>query len=153
MPPIVAGSPPSSSPATKVFNTHKDEDEDGDKAEGGDFQLCRGMLVKVHAEGESGWRPFPWGYVPDRALAVFSAAWLLIIGPPMAVLIFLVVSSYEGVRKIGAYCGRLSKLRDSLAQKVANRIMLDPRNAPYLPYMLFVGLWAPSLFLWALHRQ
>jgi len=40
-----------------------------------------------------------------------------------------------------------------IAQAIANVTMRDPRNAPYLPFMIFLCFWAPALFLWALYRH
>lgn len=39
-----------------------------------------------------------------------------------------------------------------VARVVAEKVMVDPRNAPYLPWMFAHMLLCPSLFAWAWHR-
>jgi nitrogen fixation-related uncharacterized protein len=152
-----------------LLNLHPDEYDNGDgksptaaaAAAAADLSSssspsrCRGALVHVHPNGKSGWRPFPWNHVPDKLAVAATLCVLLPVAPIMAALIGGAVLWWELCRLLyrplnGPYWQRL---RDRVSQAVADKIMHEPRNAPYLPYMAFITVWAPALLALAYYRQ
>lgn len=101
------------------------------------------------------WRPFPWNYIPDWAAAVLGFAFILPVAPFMGILIgtselvwALCLWAHKHLR-----LGVINAAVRKLAERAAPLLLKDPRNAPYLPYIFFLALWAPGLFLWALYKH
>jgi len=38
------------------------------------------------------------------------------------------------------------------SQRFANKFMKDPRNYNYVPHILWLSIWAPTLYIWAIYR-
>ena len=102
------------------------------------------------------WRPVPWCWVPDWVAGVLGLLVLLPVAPFMAVLIgtgelsmALCLWVHRHSRGLFPALGRVVQ---RACATLGAHVLRDPRNADYLPWMIFLLLWAPSLFLWAMYR-
>jgi len=103
---------------------------------------------------EKPWRPAPWSWLGDDCVAYISISVLLTISPLMAMLIgtseltwavWLFIKKHVSFAPVG-------NTVKAITEAIAKKIMKDPRNAPYLIPMIFLGVWCPLIFSWALYR-
>lgn len=105
-------------------------------------------------------RPFPWNAFSDRTYFIAGVVILFfIIIPTMSIIILsnvlgfaLLWSLYEHNPVGKAILETLRGIQRSFFQAVANVIMLDPRDASYLPWMVWGTFIQPAAFLWAYNR-
>eukprot|EP00010_Vexillifera_abyssalis_P004494 CAMPEP_0201556106 /NCGR_PEP_ID=MMETSP0173_2-20130828/53160_1 /ASSEMBLY_ACC=CAM_ASM_000268 /TAXON_ID=218659 /ORGANISM="Vexillifera sp., Strain DIVA3 564/2" /LENGTH=473 /DNA_ID=CAMNT_0047968191 /DNA_START=242 /DNA_END=1659 /DNA_ORIENTATION=+ len=105
------------------------------------------------------WRVWPWRVIGDRVSLYLGWLILALPGPFMAVLIgtgeismavlkfFWLHLVPERVR-IGIR-GGIKEWSERLAEKC----MVDPRNAPFLPHMIWLSIWIPALFALTAYRH
>lgn len=100
------------------------------------------------------WRPQPWGWLGDEFVAYMSISILLLISPLMAALIgtaevtwavWLFIKKHVSFAAFGSVI-------NSVSETVGKKVLKDPRNAPYLPVLFWLGVWAPLIFAWAVYR-
>lgn len=105
------------------------------------------------------WRPFPWCLLPDWVWYVQGVILLCTISIP---LVSGILTTLPELKLLQAFYHRTvfgKRLTDSLArvkraasQAVAKRIMLDPRNHDYLPWILAIAVLPPILLSWVWQR-
>jgi len=101
------------------------------------------------------WRPWPWNLVPDWVCAAAALAMILPAAPTMAVLIGVGEVMWNSILKLSSKTTLHLRFRDAIltaSQIVANYVLRDPRNAPYLPHMIWLSFWGPFLFFLGLYR-
>mmetsp|Transcript_48729 Transcript_48729/g.139364 ORF Transcript_48729/g.139364 Transcript_48729/m.139364 type:complete len:522 (+) Transcript_48729:52-1617(+) len=117
--------------------------------------LCaRGILPDP-----SRWKPFPWNWLPDPVALVWGGLEMLCIAPIAAVSICIVVPAMKVLRAIWSHPRAapartyISRFIESCSEPLGRIVLRDPRNHPYLPWMMFLSAWTPALFLWVLRRH
>lgn len=120
----------------------------------------RGALIRMHPEGFTkgqAIRPYPWNMLNDNACIAFSVVFLGIFGPLMAGVIgsalAAMVVCQAIYRLIPGVFHALYKVMMGGAKWLADRIMRDPRNYPYIPWSFFMAVWAPAILYYAWLRQ
>jgi hypothetical protein len=111
---------------------------------------------KVFSSVNPNWRPWPWNNFPDWVCALAGLCITLPPAPTMAVLIGTGEVVWAILMKLASKTTLHLRFRDAvlnISQVVANRIMRDPRNAPYLPHLVWLSFWAPFCFFLALYRH
>jgi len=106
----------------------------------------------------SKWRPTPWNYVPDWVCVCISMVILLSGGPLQATLIITgeivwYICLYLHQKTPAGYAINFAgKVINSVAQWFGDRMLRDPRDSPYLPWIFFLSFWAPGLYALAAYR-
>lgn len=105
------------------------------------------------------WRPFPWDWVPVPVSFAFGAVMIAFIAPLMAILIGSVTVWMNVLKHVwyhprsGALRTTLPWLLRSFSEPLGHLTMKDPKNHSYLPWMIFLGIFIPSMFLGAMYRH
>ncbi len=107
--------------------------------------------MKVTADAKEGvrhWRPFPWNLAPDSVAVWCGVALVAPVAPFMGILIGSAELTWALAWRAHALLGLqfINKFVLSLAERAGNIVLKDKRNFPYIPYILFLALWAPMLF-------
>lgn len=105
-------------------------------------------------------RPFPWNAFSDRTYFIAGVIILFfIIVPTMSIILlsnllgFVLLWSLYEYNAIGRFVlETLRGMQRAFFQSVANVILLDPRDASYLPWMVWGTFIQPAAFLWAYNR-
>lgn len=105
------------------------------------------------------WRPFPWCHLPDPIAFAWGVVEILFIAPILGIEILVTVPTME-LLKAEWRQPRCAKLREALPELVRSisrplgrLVMRDPRNHSYLPWMIFLAVFTPTMFFWALRRH
>ena len=100
--------------------------------------------------GPGEWRVWPWRDLGDKVAFALGLLILALPGPFMGVLI----GTGELSMAILRFIWRLTPLPrivppliKSFAETWGQKLLKDPRNGPFLPHMLWLSVWMPTLFL------
>jgi hypothetical protein len=102
------------------------------------------------------WRPWPWNYFPDNLCISFSWLLLSFVGPPMAILIGTGEVTWKLLQGIYFRVEALQRIRQrvlDVAEVVGKKIMRDPRDFSYLPWMLWLSLYCPFILYYFYQRH
>ena len=110
----------------------------------------------IEPQASCAWRTWPWRIVGDQVAFALGVLIMLIPGPFMGVLIGSGEISMAILRffwKLSPLPSIIPPLIKSFAETVGQKMLRDPRNGPFLPHMLWLSLWIPSLFLYAMYHH
>lgn len=97
------------------------------------------------------WRPWPWDKTPEWVPLVLGIA-ILVTAAPILVTCIVVLTGIHALAKLGLEKMGIRLSLGPIPQWFADRMLLDPRNAPYLPYIFFLSVWPAALMLWSMYR-
>lgn len=107
------------------------------------------------------WRPFPWCLAPDWVWFLQGVFIFVVCSIPMTSAILTTLPELDFLRWLYKCSERVRHLTDKAVQwkretskKLAARIMSDPRNYDYLPWILGTCVIPPVMlyFVWQRHR-
>jgi fatty acid desaturase len=101
-------------------------------------------------------RPFPWCLMPDWVWFAQGLVVLLFISVPCLALILATEVTGAVVRKVWTGTAAATACRNAVlgvAERVARKTMIDPRNAPFLPWTLFLAVVPPVMLYYCYLRQ
>jgi len=109
--------------------------------------------------GRARWKPFPWNWLPDSVAAVWGLLEVLFVAPLVGACVACVVP-VMAVLQVVWHHPCMAQMREAVPEMIRSvsrplgRLMLrDPRNHSYLPWMLILGVFTPSIFFWAMSRH
>jgi hypothetical protein len=101
------------------------------------------------------WRPWPWNTFPDFCAGIIGLMFLIPPAPFMGVLIgsgelsWAIIGRLANVFPIHVH---IKAVIMSLSKSFAARYMKDPRNYNYIPHIVWLSIWAPTLYSYAIYR-
>lgn len=102
------------------------------------------------------YRPFPWNHLPDKVAIVWAIFEIILVAPPMLFLIATVTFTWWAMLKIYHNSTTLQKIPEKIRSfnRVIGKIMLrDPRDHSYIPWIVFLAIYPPSLLYFFYKRQ
>lgn len=99
---------------------------------------------------------WPWNYIPDHLIFALG---VLFLSPGLPLFAFLIGGSEVVYYAIMAVTSRTTVFAKALSAvldfgvRVGKPLMKDERDAPYFLPVVFLTVWAPSIFAWALYRH
>jgi hypothetical protein len=127
-----------------------------------------GVVDKRPTDLKTVYRPAPWCYLRDEFWAYLAILVLAIASPLMGFLIgtaelvwkvWMILKSVVSFAPVGRAIYGLagknsfpSQKKLTKQEKVGAKILKDPRNSPYLPTLLWLSVWTPLIFSWAVYR-
>lgn len=100
-------------------------------------------------------RPTPWNWIPDDVTAALTLVMVIPIVIPMAILISSSNLFWEVCKFVHRTC-KLQFINDAVmsgAKKLGPHMLVDSRDYSYIPWVLFLSTFIPSLFAWAAYRH
>jgi len=104
-------------------------------------------------------RPFPWCMAPDWVWFSQGVISFILCGVPLTSAILTTLPSlallqwlYHNFKPVQRVTDQARDMKRAISQAVANKIMLDPRNHDYLPWLFGCSVIPPVLLYWAWRR-
>ena len=102
------------------------------------------------------WRTWPWRILGDRLTWWLGVLLLAIPGPFMGILIGsgeLSMAILKVLWRVSQLWRFVPDLVRSATEWVGARVLRDPRDAPFVPHMLWLSLYIPSLFAFTAYQH